>query len=173
MEYYILSRLLFLYTARWWGFLKAPMEVTLIGLLMIMRKGNLYHLMILSCNLTHVGNQSCKSWISIWSFVTSLYLIIVLVYVKFTPFFCLMMMLWFLYNTFTEYSQTWITVYPFLVIWAIVICGCKFNVFVFFISTIITWVISFFIFQLFLLFTIFFYASITVRYRFKLKQITC
>uniref|UniRef100_A0A0A9E580 Tho2 protein, putative n=1 Tax=Arundo donax TaxID=35708 RepID=A0A0A9E580_ARUDO len=34
------------------------MEVTL-GLLMIMRKGNLYHLMTLCCILTRFRNQSC------------------------------------------------------------------------------------------------------------------
>jgi len=54
-------RLLSLYTAQWCDFLRARMVVTLVGLLMIMRKENLYHLMILSCILTRLRNQSCKS----------------------------------------------------------------------------------------------------------------
>jgi len=37
------------------------MEVTLVGLLMITRKENLYHLMILSYILIRLRNQSCKS----------------------------------------------------------------------------------------------------------------
>jgi hypothetical protein len=56
-----ISRLLSLYTAQWCGFLRALMEVTLVGLLMITRKENLYHLMILSYILTRFRNQSCKS----------------------------------------------------------------------------------------------------------------
>jgi fatty acid desaturase len=55
------SRLLSLYTAQWCDFLRALMVVTLVGLLMITRKENLYHLMILSCILTRLRNQSCKS----------------------------------------------------------------------------------------------------------------
>ena len=54
-------RLLSLYTAQWCDFLRARMVVTLVGLLMITRKENLYHLMILSCILTRLRNQSCKS----------------------------------------------------------------------------------------------------------------
>jgi hypothetical protein len=60
------SRLLSLYTAQWCGFLRAIMEVTLVGLLMITRKENLYHLMILSYILTRLRNQSCKSSIVPW-----------------------------------------------------------------------------------------------------------